>query len=323
MIKDIIVFSLSSNNELADKVCEQLGIKKGQSEVIRFKDGEILATPRCDVRGKKIYIIQSTCPPVNDRLMEVLIFIDGLKRANCKEITLITPYFGYARQDRIAHQNEPITAKMVADMICNAGVTRVIAIELHTMQIQGFFSCPIDNLASSYVFAEALKEIFKGKKGVKGNISLVAPDHGAIYRTRDLGKYFDNTSLVVIDKRRPKPNVAEITNIIGDIEDKICIMVDDIIDTGGTICAGAHALKEKGAKEVYICCSHALFSDGIYDKFENNKDIDMLITTDTITHDEFKKLKKIKVVSVAKMLAEVIKNHESHIAIDDMYSRFH
>jgi len=323
MIKDILVFSLSSNVELTDKVCAYLGIDRSQSEVHHFADGEVLATSKADVRGKKIYIIQSTCAPVNDRIMETLIFIDGIKRANCKEITLICPYFGYARQDRIAHMNEPITARMVADLFVNAGVTRVLTMELHTSQIQGFFSVPTDNLSPSVVYAKYLNEKFESRPEVKGNIAIVAPDHGAIYRARDLANFIPDTSLIVIDKRRPKPNVAEITNIIGDIEGKICIMIDDIIDTGGTICAGAKILKEKGAKEVYICCAHALFNNNAIARFENNPDVDEVVTTDTISHPEFENSKKIKVLSIAEMIADVIRSHESHEAIKDKYSRFH
>ena len=323
MIKDILVFSLSSNVELTDKVCAYLGIDRSQAEIHPFADGEVLPTSKADVRGKKIYIIQSTCAPVNDRIMETLIFIDGIKRANCKEITLICPYFGYARQDRIAHMNEPITARMVADLFVNAGVTRVLTIELHTSQIQGFFSVPMDNLSPSVIYAKYLNDKFSKEEGSSGNIAIVAPDHGAIYRARDLANFIPNTSLVVIDKRRPKPNVAEITSIIGDIEGKICIMVDDIIDTGGTICAGAHILKEKGAKEVYICCAHALFNNNALDRFEQNDDITEVVTTDTICHPEFASSKKIRVLSIAEMISDVIKSHESHEAIKDKYSRFH
>src|SRR5574344_2139136 len=307
MIKDILVFSLSSNVELTDKVCSYLGIDRSQSEVHHFADGEVLATSKADVRGKKIYIIQSTCAPVNDRIMETLIFIDGIKRANCKEITLICPYFGYARQDRIAHMNEPITARMVADLFCNAGVTRVLTMELHTSQIQGFFSVPTDNLSPSVIYAKYLNEKFASRPEVKGNIAIVAPDHGAIYRARDLSNFIPDTSLIVI----------------GDIDGKICIMVDDIIDTGGTICAGAKILKEKGAKEVYICCAHALFNNNAIAKFEDNPDVDEVITTDTINHPEFATSKKIKVLSIAEIISDVIRSHESHEAIKDKYSRFH
>ncbi len=323
MIKDILVFSLSSNVELTDKVCAYLGIDRSQAEIHHFADGEVLATSKADVRGKKIYIIQSTCAPVNDRIMETLIFIDGIKRANCKEITLICPYFGYARQDRIAHMNEPISARMVADLYVNAGVSRIVTIELHTPQIQGFFSIPNDNLSPAVIYAKYLNEKFGKRSDVAGKIAIVAPDHGAIYRARDLSNFIPNTSLVVIDKRRPKPNVAEITSIIGEIEGKICIMVDDIIDTGGTILAGAHILKERGAKEVYICCAHALFNNNAQAKFEDNSDVTEVITTDTIRHPEFNNSHKITVLSIAEMVSDVIKSHESHEAIKDKYSRFH
>ena len=323
MIKDILVFSLSSNVELTDKVCSLLKIKRSEAEILHFADGECLAKSKADVRGKKIYIIQSTCSPVNDRIMETLIFIDSVKRANCKEITLVAPYFGYARQDRIAHFNEPISARMVADLFSHAGVSRVVTVEMHTLQLQGFFGCPCDNLSPAAIYAEYFLDKFKKEKLNFENLAIVAPDHGALYRARDVLNFFPQASLVVIDKRRPKPNVAEVTNIVGEIEGKTCIMVDDIIDTGGTLCAASRALKERGAKDVYICVAHPLFSHDAFERFESNVDITQVVTTDIIEHPEFKKAKKIKVLSIAPMIADVIKSHESHKAITDLYSRFH
>ncbi len=323
MIKDILVFSLSSNTDLTNKVCDLLGIERSEAEVLHFADGECLATSKVDVRGKKVYIIQSTCSPVNDRIMELLIFIDGVKRANCREITLIIPYYGYARQDRIAHMNEPISARMVADLFSNAGVKRVLTMELHTPQIQGFFSVPLDNLTPTSIFAKYLLNKFKTLNYSLNDVAIVAPDHGAMYRARDLSNAIPNSSIVIIDKRRPRPNVAEITNVIGDIQDKVCIMIDDIIDTGGTILAGAKCLKERGAKEVYICVSHALFSHNALDKFENADFVNEVVVTDTIEHPEFFTSKKVKVVSISEMIADVIKSHESHEKIKDKYTRFH
>lgn len=323
MIKDILVFALSSNVSLADKVCNLLNISRSEAEILHFADGECLATSKVDVRGKKIYIIQSTCSPVNDRIMETLIFIDGLKRANCREITLIMPYYGYARQDRIAHMNEPISARLVADLFSNAGVKRVLTLELHTPQIQGFFSVPLDNLTPSILFAETLNAMFEEKNIKSTDVAVVAPDHGATYRARDVANYIPHSSIVMIDKRRPKPNVAEITNIIGDIKNKVCVMVDDIIDTGGTILAGAKVLKDKGAKAVYICVSHALFSHNALERFEAADFVDKVIVTDTIEHKEFEGSNKIVVVSIAPMIADVIKSHESHERIKNIYTRFH
>lgn len=321
MIKDILVYSLTSNVELTQRVCALLGVQVSKSVVHHFADGECLATSQDDVRGKKIYIIQSTSKPVNDRIMETLIFIDGVKRANCREVTVIIPYFGYARQDRIAHINEPISARLVADLFTNAGVKRVLTCELHTPQIQGFFGVPLDNLSPSYIFAKYLNA--KNKQKSLGDIAIVAPDHGALYRARDLANFIPNTSIVVIDKRRPKPNVAEITNVVGDIEGKTCIMVDDIIDTGGTILAGAKVLKERGAKNVIICCTHALFNGNALEKFENAEFINEVIVTDTIEHPEFNDSNKITVLSLAEMIADCIKSHESHEKIKDLYARFH
>ena len=324
MIKDILVFSLTSNVALTNKVCELLGIEASKSEVLHFADGECLATSKADVRGKKVYIIQSTCKPVNDRIMETLIFIDGVKRANCREVTVIMPYYGYARQDRIAHINEPISAKLVADLFTHAGVKRVLTVELHTPQIQGFFGVPLDNLSPSYLFAKYINQKYDtSNPKVHNTIAIVSPDHGAMYRARDLANFIPHTSIVVIDKRRPKPNVAEITNIVGDIEGKTCIMVDDIIDTGGTIIAGAKALKERGAKEVLICCSHALFNNNALEKFEKADFIKEVICTDTIEHPEFSDSNKVTVISIAEMIADCIRSHESHEKIKDLYARFH
>ena len=324
MIKDILVFSLTSNVELTNKVCQILGIEASKSEVHHFADGECLATSLEDVRGKKVYIIQSTSKPVNDRIMETLIFIDGVKRANCREVTVIMPYYGYARQDRIAHINEPISAKLVADLFTNVGVKRVLTVELHTPQIQGFFGVPVDNLSPSYLFAKYInKKYDTSKLNITHNLAIVAPDHGALHRARDLSNFIPHTSIVVIDKRRPKPNVAEITNVVGDIEGKTCIMGDDIIDTGGTICAGAKVLMERGAKEVIICCSHALFNGNALEKFENADYIKEVVVTDTIEHPEFKGSSKITVISIAEMIADCIRSHESHEKIKDQYARFH
>ncbi len=323
MLKDIIVFSLTSNVELTKQVCANLGIESGVSEVNHFKDGECIAFSKSDVRGKKVYIIQSTSKPVNDRIMETLIFIDAVKRANCREVTLIIPYYGYARQDRIAHKNEPITAKMVADLFSHSGVKRVIILELHTPQIQGFFGVPVDNLSPSSLFAEYIKARLKNDPAFTGkNIAIVAPDHGALHRARDLSLYIPNTNLVVIDKRRPRPNVAEITNVMGDINGKICVMIDDIIDTGGTILAGAKVLKEKGARMVFICCSHALFNGEAFKNMEAADYVDECIVTDSIYHEEFKDSKKIKVITISKMLSDVIASHESHEDIASEYTKF-
>ncbi len=322
MIKDILVFSLTSNNRLTEKVCEILGIEHSEAEVIHFADGECLATSKVDVRGKKIYIIQSTSAPVNDRIMELLIFIDGIRRANCKEITLIIPYYGYSRQDRIAHINEPVSAKMVADLFSNAHVSRVVTIELHTPQIQGFFSIPVDNLSPTFVYSKYLNNKFNSLGYKNSDIAIVSPDHGAMYRARDLANAIPDSSIVIIDKRRPRPNVAEVTNIIGDIKGKVCIMVDDIIDTGGTILAGAKTLFDRGAKEIYICACHAILSNNALEKINKADYVKEVLVTDTIEHPNFQASDKITVASVAEMIADVIKSHESHEKIKDKYTRF-
>ena len=323
MLKDIIIFSLTSSISLTKKVCELLDMKMGESEVKHFADGECIALSKSDVRGKKVYIIQSTSKPVNDRIMETLIFIDAIKRANAREITLIMPYYGYARQDRIAAKNEPITARMVADLFTNSGVKRVITVDLHTPQIQGFFGIPVDNTTPSYIFAKYLNDKLKNDPNFNGkNVAIVAPDHGAMHRARDLASFIPNTNIVVIDKRRPKPNVAEILNVVGDINGKVCVMVDDIIDTGGTILAGAKALKDKGAREVFLCVSHALFNGEAKNRIEAADYVSECIVTDTIEHEEFEGSKKIKVISIAKMISDIIRSHESHEDIRIEYAKF-
>ena len=217
----------------------------------------------------------------------------------------------------------PISARMVADLFTNAGVKRIITCELHTPQIQGFFGVPVDNCSPSFLFAKYLNKKFSDPKYQNEKIAIVAPDHGALHRARDLSNFIPNTNIVVIDKRRPRPNVAEITNIVGDIEGKICVMVDDIIDTGGTILAGAKALHDKGAKEIYICASHALFNGPAFDRFNDADYVTECCVTDTIEHPEIKDNPKIVVVSIAEMIADVIRSHESHEKIKDEYARFH
>src|SRR5690606_2938129 len=243
------VFSLNSNRGLAEEIVKHLGVELGKSSVSRFSDGEIQINIEESIRGSEVFVIQSTSDPVNEHLMELLIMIDALKRASAATINIVMPYYGYARQDRKARAREPITAKLVANLLETAGATRVIAIDLHAPQIQGFFDIPVDQLMAVPILAKYFHE------KQLSDVVVVSPDHGGVTRARRLADRL-KTPIAIIDKRRPRPNVAEVMNIIGDIEGKTAIIIDDIIDTAGTITLAADALIEKGAKEVYACCTH-------------------------------------------------------------------
>ncbi len=305
-----VVFSLSSSVSVADEVIKILNLDKNETIVRHFADGEILAKPSETVRGKHCYIIQSTCAPVTENLMEILVFCDALKRASAKEITAIIPYFGYARQDRKSKPREPISARLVADLLKTSGVDRVVTFDLHAAQIQGFFSCPVDDLT----FINVLGNYFKDKLGTK-DIVVVSPDHGGVVRARNLASHLDAT-IAIFDKRRPKPNVAEMCDIIGDVKDKTCILVDDMIDTGGTIVAASNELIKRGAKKIYVGCTHPVLSNDAIDKLENAP-IEEIITSNTI------KLKressKIKVISIAPMIAQAIDCIEEGVSIAPLY----
>jgi ribose-phosphate pyrophosphokinase len=298
------LFSLNSNRALAEEIAKVIGVELGKNSVTRFSDGEIQINIEESIRGCDVFVIQSTSGPVNEHLMELLIMIDALKRASAKTINIVMPYYGYARQDRKARAREPITAKLVANLLETAGATRVITLDLHAPQIQGFFDIPIDHLMGVPI----LGEYFKTKKFDK-DIVIVSPDHGGVTRARKLAERL-KAPIAIIDKRRPRPNVAEVMNIVGNIDGKIAILIDDIIDTAGTITLAANALVENGAAEVYACCTHPVLSGPAINRIENSN-IKELVVTNTIALSEEKKIGKIHELSVAALIGEaIIRVHE-------------
>ena len=313
MKNKITVFALSASEELAKDIAKELGTNVGKSKVHHFADGEILVEIGESVRGKDVYIVQSTSNPVTENLMEILVLADALKRASAKEITAIIPYFGYARQDRKAKPRQPITSKLIADLLTVAGINRVVTVDLHAAQIQGFFDIPVDEMQALPLISNYFK-----KKNIS-DICVVSPDHGAT-RARKLAVALD-APVAIIDKRRPKPNVAEIMGVLGDVEGKNCIMVDDMIDTGGTIVAGIEMLKEKGAKSVHVACTHPVFSGPAVERLQNSS-ADEVVVTDTIKLPEEKMFPKLKIVTVAVLLARTIENIENCEPVSNVFEMF-
>ena len=300
------IFSLSSNRALAEEIASFIGLELGECSVKRFSDGEVQINIEESIRGCDVYIVQSTSDPVNEHLMELLIMIDALKRASAKTVNLVVPYYGYARQDRKARAREPITAKLVANLIEIAGANRMINLDLHAPQIQGFFDIPNDHLMGVPI----LGDYFESKGFNNDDIVIVSPDHGGVTRARKLAERL-KAPIAIIDKRRPRPNVAEVMNIVGQVEGKTAILIDDIIDTAGTITLAANALVENGAKEVYACCTHPVLSGPAIERIENSK-IKELVITNSIALPEEKKIAKIKELSVAPLLGEaIIRVHEN------------
>ena len=296
------IFTANSHPDLAGAIASYLETPLGRSEVSTFSDGEICLSIFESVRGKDVFIIQSTCQPVNDNLMQLLIMIDAFKRASAGRITAVIPYFGYGRQDRKAKAHDPISAKLVADLITAAGANRILTMDLHAPQIQGFFNIPLDHLLGSVILAPFFINKFDGKME---NAVIVSPDPGSVTRTRIFAQRC-NTSLAIIDKRRAKPNVSEVCNIIGDVKDKTAILVDDMIDTGGTICNAAKALVEiGGAKEVYACASHGVLSGDAVKRFEESV-IKEIVFLDTINLPKEKRLEKFTILPVAKIFANAV-----------------
>lgn len=299
------IFTLNSNVQLAEEIAQVVGVELGKCSVTRFSDGEIQINIEESIRGCDVYVVQATSSPVNERLMELLIMIDALKRASAKTINIVMPYYGYARQDRKARAREPITAKLVANLIETAGATRVITLDLHAPQIQGFFDIPIDHLMGVPILADYFKS-----KQFNDDIVIVSPDHGGVTRARKMADRL-KAPIAIIDKRRPRPNVAEVMNIVGNIEGKIAILIDDIIDTAGTITLAANALIENGAKEVYASCTHPVLSGPAIERIANSK-IKELVVTNSITLPEEKKIDKVVELSVAPLLGEaIIRVHEN------------
>ncbi|ABS20420.1 ribose-phosphate diphosphokinase [Bacillus cytotoxicus] len=292
------VFSLNSNKELAEQIAKHIGVELGKCSVDRFSDGEVQINIEESIRGCDVFIIQSTSFPVNEHIMELLIMIDALKRASAKTINIVIPYYGYARQDRKARSREPITSKLVANLLETAGATRVITLDLHAPQIQGFFDIPIDHLMGVPILSDYFES-----KGLK-DIVIVSPDHGGVTRARKMADRL-KAPIAIIDKRRPRPNVAEVMNIIGNIEGKTAILIDDIIDTAGTITLAANALVENGASEVYACCTHPVLSGPAIERIENSN-IKELVVTNSIVLPEEKKIDKVHELSVAPLIGEAI-----------------
>lgn len=301
--RSLKVLSLNSNRPLAEEIAKHIGTTLGKSTVSMFSDGEIQINLEESIRGCDVYVVQSTSDPVNQHIMELLIMIDALKRASARSINIVMPYYGYARQDRKARPREPITAKLVANLLETAGADRAVTLDLHAPQIQGFFDMPIDHLQGVPILSDYFKE-----KNLE-DIVIVSPDHGGVTRARRMADRLQ-APLGIIDKRRPRPNVAEVMNIIGDVEGKTAILIDDIIDTAGTITLAAEALKERGAKEVYACCTHPVLSGPAVERIQNSV-IKELIITNTIPLLEEKRIDKFTQLSVAPLIAEaIIRIHE-------------
>lgn len=293
------IFTGNANPDLAREIASYLGTTVGDSVVNRFNNGEIQVMINESVRGKDIFIVQPTCGPiVNDNVMELLIMADAFKRASANHITAVIPYYGYARQDRKARGREPITAKLMADLLETAGITRVVTIDLHAAQIQGFFNIPFDHMPGGPLLAEYIKE-----KNLE-NMVVVSPDLGGVSRARGFAEIL-NAPMAIIDKRRPEPGVAEVMNLIGNVEGKNCILVDDMVDTAGSLTEGARALKKFGANEIYACCTHPILTDPALSRIAQS-DITELVVTNTIPLAPAKKHPKIKVLSIAPILAETI-----------------
>ena len=314
MKNKITVFSLSSSKKLAQDIASILGTKVGDCKVHHFADGEILCEIGESVRGKDVFIVQSTSNPVTENLMEILVLTDSLKRASAREITAVIPYFGYARQDRKAKPRQPITSKLVADLLTTAGVNRVVTVDLHAAQIQGFFDIPVDEMQA----LPLLIKYFRKKK--VQDLCVVSPDHGGATRARKMSEAFD-CPIAIIDKRRPKPNVAEVMGIIGNVEGKNCILIDDMIDTAGTITAGVDMLKQKGAKDVYIACTHGVLSGPAIERLSTCAAKEVVITN-TIEIPQEKKFDKLVSVSVAGLLAHTIENIENDLPVSDVFTQY-
>jgi len=300
MLDKLKIFAGNSNIPLAEDICQHFGVPLGKSEVKSFSDGEICVEIQESVRGMEVYVIQSICNPGNKNLMELLIMLDALKRASAHAITAVIPYYGYARQDRKVAPRTPITAKLIADLITVAGATRALCMDLHAGQIQGFFNIPVDNLYATPVLLEYIQ------KHYKDNTVIVSPDAGGVERARAFAKRLQ-TNFAMIDKRRPAPNVAEIMNIIGDVSEKICILLDDMIDTAGTITQAAEALMKRGAREVYACCTHPVLSGPAIDRLKKSPLKEVIVTNTIPLSDEARGLSKIKSLTVAPLLGKAIK----------------
>ncbi|HUP78547.1 MAG: ribose-phosphate diphosphokinase [Exiguobacterium sp.] len=311
--REIRLFSLNSNRPLAEEIAKEIGVPLSDCQVKRFSDGELYINIEESVRGDDVYVIQSTSSPVNETLMELLIMIDALKRASVRTINIVMPYYGYARQDRKARSREPITAKLVADLLTVAGATRIITMDLHAAQIQGFFNIPVDQLLG----VPLISTYFETEEFQAKDIVVVSPDHGGVTRARKLAERL-KAPIAIIDKRRPKANVAEVMNIVGSVEGKTAILIDDIIDTAGTITLAADAIVEAGAKEVYASCTHPVLSGPAMERIDNSS-IKELVVLNTIDLTGRPCSSKIKQMSVAHLLGEAIMRVHEHKSVSTLF----
>jgi len=300
MLERIRIFSGNSNLNLAGKICEKLGVNLGKAQVSTFSDGETWVEIDENVRGMDVFVFQSTCPPVNISLMELLIMIDALKRASADRITAVIPYYGYARQDRKVTPRAPITAKLVADLLTTAGANRVLSVDLHAGQIQGFFNIPVDNLYATPVIIEYIKSL------LNDDIVVVSPDTGGVVRARAFAKRLD-AALAIVDKRRETPNESEVMNIIGNVKGKSAVILDDMIDTAGTMVQAASALKGEGAVEVFACCTHPVLSGPAIDRIKDSNLTEVIVTDTIPLHEKAQSCKQIKVLSISDLLSEAVK----------------
>ncbi len=311
-INNMIIFTGNANPALAREICDYLSMPLGRASVRTFSDGEVYVEIGENVRGADVYVIQPTCPPVNDNMMELLIMVDALRRASARRITAVLPYYGYARQDRKVAPRVPISAKLVADIITTAGVRRVLAVDLHSSQIQGFFSIPVDHLFAAPVTLDYLKGKFSGE------VVMVSPDAGGVERTRAFAKRF-GAGLVIIDKRRDRPNESEVMYIIGDVKGKTAVILDDMVDTAGTLCKAAQALKEHGANEVHGCITHPVLSGPAISRIKESV-LESLVVTNTIPlSEEAQKVDKIKVLSVSALLGEAIRRIHDEDSVSSLF----
>ncbi|UMZ75270.1 ribose-phosphate diphosphokinase [Natranaerofaba carboxydovora] len=307
----IKIFTGNANPDLAEEIADYLKVELGKGQVVRFSDGEIDVIIEESVRGSDVFVIQPICAPANENLMELLVMLDALKRASAKNINVVIPYYGYARKDRKARARDPITAKLVADLLTTAGANRIISMDLHADQIQGFFDIPVDHLMGGPIIGRYFKE-----KDMD-NVVIVSPDMGGVPRARALAEILDSP-IAIIDKRRPVDNVAEVMNVVGDVKDKSAILIDDLIDTAGTITLGSEALLQKGAKEVYACCTHPVLSGPAIDRIKESP-IKEMVVTNTIPIPPEKKLDKISTLSVAPLIGEAILRIHNKTSVSTLF----
>lgn len=310
--EQITIFSGNANVPLAQEICDSLGVPLGQAVIKRFSDGEVWVEIDENVRGKDVFVVQSTSHPANENLMELLIMVDALKRASAERITAVIPYYGYARQDRKVQPRTPISSKLVADLITAAGAHRVVSVDLHAGQIQGFFNIPFDHLFAMPILLDYIRD------NLLNDIVIVTPDAGGTERARAYAKRL-NSTLAMIDKRRSRPNESEVMNIIGEVSGKTAIIVDDMVDTAGTLTQAASALKDRGAKKIYACITHGVLSGKALERIENSALSELVITNTIQVSEEAKKCKKIRILSMAKLLGEAISRINNSDSVSSLF----